>query len=176
MKTDNMLFQELTADSEAEIREMSAMASAIVREHYDPILGKAQNDYMLEKFQSVPALRDQLAHGYRYFFARSGEGRDLGFLAFYPRPGALYLSKLYLYKEARGHGYARIMLDFLRDHARKLDLPAIELNVNRFNPSVAIYGKMGFRRIREEKNDIGHGYFMDDYVYRLELRPKESPD
>ena len=176
METDDMLFQELTSDNEAGIRRMSAMAAAIVREHYDPILGKAQNDYMLEKFQSVPALRDQLAHGYRYFFVRSGEGRDLGFLAFYPRPGALYLSKLYLYKEERGKGYARIMLDFLRTHAEKLDLPAIELNVNRFNGTVAIYEKLGFRRIREEKNDIGHGYFMDDYVYRLELRPKERPD
>ena len=45
----------------------------------------------------------------------------------------------------------------------------IELNVNRFNDAVRVYEKLGFRRIREEKNDIGHGYYMDDYVYSLEL-------
>ena len=29
--------------------------------------------------------------------------------------------------------------------------------------------KLGFRIIRSEKNDIGNGFFMDDYVCRLEV-------
>jgi hypothetical protein len=28
-----------------------------------------------------------------------------------------------------------------------------------------IYEKLGFVRVRDEKNDIGHGYYMDDFVY-----------
>ena len=163
-----MDFDELLASDERAISEMSALATEIVREYYDPLLGKAQNDYMLEKFQSPAAIRGQLEHSYRYFFIREA-GRDLGFVAFYPRENAMYLSKLYLRREERGRGRARGILDFVSGHARQLGLGAIELNVNRFNRTVAIYEKLGFRRIREEKNDIGSGFFMDDFVYRLEL-------
>ena len=163
-----MTFQKLSISDPDGVREMSRVATAIVREHYDPILGTTQTDYMLEKFQSPAAIRGQLEHHYRYFFIRE-EGRDLGFVAFYPRENAMYLSKLYLRSEERGRGRARGIIDFVAGHARALGLGAIELNVNRFNRTVAIYEKLGFRRIREEKNDIGSGFFMDDFVYRLEL-------
>ena len=58
-----MRFEEVKrADGEG-VQALSALATSIVREHFDPIIGKAQNDYMLEKFQSVPALRSQLESG-----------------------------------------------------------------------------------------------------------------
>jgi hypothetical protein len=61
------------------------------------------------------------------------------------------------------------MLGLIAGEAEKLGLSAIELNVNKGNESKYIYEKLGFQRIRAEKNDIGGGFFMDDYVYRLEL-------
>ena len=61
------------------------------------------------------------------------------------------------------------MLDFCLKNAKEDGLNAIELNVNKMNASVAIYERFGFKRIRSECNDIGHGFFMDDYVYRLEF-------
>ncbi len=159
-------FTRITGDEPEKIAHLSLLASSIIREYYDPLLGRAQNDYMIEMFQSERAIREQLAGGYRYYVPREG-GRELGFLAFYPREDALYLSKWYLKKEERGKGYARPMLDFLREEARKEGLSAVELNVNKYNPTVAIYEKLGFRRVRSEKNDIGAGFYMDDYVYRL---------
>jgi len=150
------------------IERLSRIATEIVRDYYDPIIGPAQNTYMLEKFQSVPAIRGQLAEGYAYCIAEA-DGRPVGFLGFYPRGDALYLSKLYLYAAERGRGYGRQMLDFVRAAARAAGLAAVELNVNVHNPTVEIYEKLGFVRIRSEKNDIGCGYYMDDYVYRLAL-------
>ena len=41
-----MNFEQLMPYDENGIKEMSKMATAIVREHYDPIIGKEQNDYM----------------------------------------------------------------------------------------------------------------------------------
>ncbi|MBR1732006.1 MAG: GNAT family N-acetyltransferase [Ruminococcus sp.] len=152
-----------------DIKVMSDLATKIVREHYDPILGKAQNDYMLEKFQSPRAIKEQINGGYSYYFVREN-GADIGFTAFYPRNNAMYISKLYLLKEERGKGYSHKMLDFVADKARGLGLSAIELNVNRFNSSVDIYKKLGFEIIRQEKIDIGSGYYMDDYVCRLDLK------
>ena len=163
-----MDFIKLTLDDVNGIKEMSEMATAILREHYDPIIGKEQNDYMLDMFQSVEAVTEQLSHGYNYYFAKN-DGTNAGFLAYYPREGALYLSKLYLYKDQRGKGFSRVMLEFLKEKAKELGLNRIELNVNRNNPSVKIYEKLGFTVAREEKNDIGNGFYMDDYVYALDF-------
>ena len=150
------------------ISEMSVLATKIVREHYDPILGKAQNDYMLKKFQSAEAIKGQIQDGYIYYFVRENDD-NIGFIAFFPRGEAMYISKLYLLKEQRGKGYSHKILDFVAEKARDLGLCAIELNVNRLNSSVDIYKKLGFKIIRQEKIDIGSGYYMDDYVCRLEL-------
>ena len=163
-----MNFVKLTKGDINGIKEMSEMATAILREHYDPIIGKEQNDYMLKMFQSEEAVAEQLDHGYNYYFAKD-EGQNAGFLAYYPREGALYLSKLYLYKNQRGKGFSRVMLEFLKEKAKELGLNRIELNVNRNNPSVQIYEKLGFTVAWTEKNDIGNGFYMDDYVYALEF-------
>ena len=81
----------------------------------------------------------------------------------------MYLSKLYLYKDERGKGYSRQMLDFVIRNARNIGLTSIELNVNRNNSAIYAYEKLGFKVIRAEKNDIGAGFFMDDYVYGLQI-------
>ena len=163
-----MYIEVLLPDDDKEITEMSEMATAILRDYYDPIIGKAQNDYMLKIFQSEDAIRDQLSHGYRYYFVREDD-KDLGFFAFYPREDVLYLSKLYLYKEQRGKGFSRQILEMLKTQAKELGLKKIELNVNRNNPTKYIYERLGFTVAREEKNDIGNGFYMDDYVYALEV-------
>ena len=164
-----MEFQPILPGDAAGIETLSALATRIVRAYYDPIIGVEQNDYMLARFQSVPGITAQLADGYHYYIARDETGRDIGFLGFYPRGDELYLSKLYLDESARGHGYGRQMFDFVCAHARALGKAAVTLNVNKENPTTQIYERLGFVRWRAEKNDIGSGYYMDDYVYRYEL-------
>ena len=163
-----MVFKKIFKDDEESVKLLSKTASEIVKDYYDPILGAEQNDYMIEKFQSVRAINEHFEHGYIYYLVYDGD-TVLGFLGFYPRGDALYLSKFYLYKESRGKGYGRVMLDFLVGEAKKLGLCSIELNVNRFNSTIEIYEKLGFVKIREEKNPIGNGFYMDDYVYSLEI-------
>lgn len=163
-----MIFERLMLNDEEQIREMSGMATEIVREHFDPIIGKAQNDYMIEKFQTADAIRDQLKHGYQYYFIYDS-GLCVGFLAFYPKDKSMYLSKFYLYKKYRGKGYARQMMEFVIRNARLAGLTSVELNVNRNNSAIRVYEKLGFTLIRAEKNDIGSGFFMDDYVYSLQI-------
>lgn len=161
-------YDALSIGNDAEISEMSKMATVIVREHFDPLIGKAQNDYMLQKFQTEDAIREQLRSGYQYFFVRE-DGRNIGFLAFYPKGNALYLSKFYLYKSERGKDYSRRMLEFIVAHARALHLDGIELNVNKQNSACRAYESLGFKLLRAEKNSLGSGFYMDDYVYRLEV-------
>lgn len=163
-----MLIKELLINQEEKIKEMSDMASAIVKEHFDPLIGFAQNDYMIKKYQTVNAIKEQLENGYRYFFV---EDNDIcvGFLAFYPKKESMYLSKFYLYKDKRGKGYSHQMLDFVKREAKNIGCQSIELNVNKHNSACNAYEKLGFQVIRSEKNDIGNGFYMDDYVYSLSL-------
>lgn len=163
-----MEFIKLSKDDINEITQMSEMATEIVRDHFDPIIGEAQNTYMIDKFQTVASITDQLEHGYQYFFVCK-QNKRVGFLAFYPRENAMYLSKFYLYKNERQKGYSKKMLDFVIDHTRKAGLPSIELNVNRNNSACLAYDHLGFKVIRTEKNDIGCGYSMDDYVYSYSI-------
>ena len=132
-------FERVQAGETEKIEALSALATAIVREHFDPIIGRAQNDYMLAMFQTVPAIMGQLEHGYRYYFVTAADGARIGFVAFYPRGGELVLSKFYLVKAMRGRGYARRMLDFVLENARALGCGAVVLNVNRDNPSTRVY-------------------------------------
>ena len=153
---------EFEALTESQVARMSALATSIVREHFDPLIGKEQNDYMLALFQSEPSIRNQMA-SYQYYFVK-GQEKDIGFLSMKEEKEYLYLSKFYLCKEKRGQGLAYEMLDFVINTAQKLSLKRIRLNVNRHNCAVQAYRKMGFTIVKEEVNDIGHGYVMDDYV------------
>ena len=112
-----MNLERMTSDKK-EIAKMSEIATAIIRDYYNPIIGKEQNEYMIKMFQTEEAILEQLEHGYNYYFVRE-DGRDLGFIAFYPRENALYLSKLYLFKEERGKGFAKPILEFLKEKAKE---------------------------------------------------------
>lgn len=161
-------FENISLDKQERINALSRFASSIIRDYYDPIIGKKQNDYHLSRFQSVEGIKGQLQKGHIYYFIRIGD-TPLGFLSYYPKGKACYLSKFYLHKDHRGKGYGKKMLLFLIKKAKEMGLSAIELNVNRFNPTTAIYEHFGFIKIKEEKADIGEGFIMDDYVYSLDL-------
>ena len=53
-----------------EINELSVLATKIVREHYDPIIGKETNDYMLNLFQSPEGIQKQINDGYEILTKR----------------------------------------------------------------------------------------------------------
>ena len=160
---------EIKKISEDEIPILSELATSILREHFDPIIGKAQNDYMLEKFQSISAIKEQFKKGYLYYWVKF-ENKNIGFLAFFPVENKLYLSKFYLLKEYRGKKISRKMLEFLVNYAKDKKLKSIYLNVNKHNDSaVNVYKHLGFIIIREEKNDIGNGFYMDDFVFEYTI-------
>ncbi|MCQ4637294.1 GNAT family N-acetyltransferase [Anaerovorax odorimutans] len=164
-----MEFTPISAAENEKIDELSALATRIVRDYFTPIIGEAQNEYMIEKFQTPEAISRQIASGATYYFI-SENAKNIGFLSFYPKDYKLYLSKFYLDKEERGKGRATEMLNFVIDQALRRGLSSVFLNVNRNNPVIAAYEHMGFVKVREEKNDIGSGFFMDDYVMQCDLK------
>ncbi len=155
--------------AEKDIQLLCTMAQEIWHEHFTPILGVAQVDYMVEKFQSPPAITEQLEKGYLYYLLLL-EGSPIGYTGIHPEEDALFLSKLYLKKSFRGKGYARQAMNFLESFGKKRGLSKIWLTVNRYNTgTIAAYKAMGLKTVREEKADIGEGFFMDDYIMEKSL-------
>ncbi len=165
-----MKYKELRLSDTSEIKEMSGLASAIVKDHYDPILGETQNNYMIDKFQSVAAIKNQLENGYKYYFVTSHDGVKVGFIALLEKEDHMYISKFYLHKDYRGKGISRDMLQFIIEKADEAGFESIILNVNKYNHiAIRAYEKLGFTKIKEEKIDIGMGYYMDDFVYKYSI-------
>jgi diamine N-acetyltransferase len=148
--------------SPEQIAALAVLAREIWMQHYPPIIGAAQVDYMLEKFQSVEAIARQIAaEGYEYYRAAGA-----GYLALVPdwAKKSVLLSKIYVREERRGTGLGRAMLEFAEARCAELGCGELWLTVNRRNAgSIAFYERMGFRKTNELVTDIGNGYVMDDW-------------
>jgi GNAT superfamily N-acetyltransferase len=168
---DTILLRQVT--SEADTENVVEMAGRIWREHFVPIIGSAQVEYMLEKFQSPAAIAQQIAEGYQYYLVVI-PGGAVGYFALVAREQELFLSKIYLERSQRGKGYARQIIDFVVACAVSRRLPRIGLTVNRKNSgAIAAYQRMGFSLVRALAADIGDGFVMDDYVMH---RPVALPE
>lgn len=153
-----------------ETAEVAHLAAEIWYEYYISIITIEQIDYMIEKFQSVRAITDQIQHlGYEYYLVYN-HGSAVGYISLRQEEGKLFLSKFYIVKEYRGRGYASQALEFLEKLCEDRNLSHIWLTVNRNNSSsIAVYEKKGFRTVREQISDIGNGFVMDDYIMEKEI-------
>lgn len=156
-------------DTPERIGRLAALADEVWHEFFVDLLSLDQIDYMVEKFQSVKALTEQIESGYEYYIFSVG-GEEAGFTGIHPEDGKLFLSKLYLLRRYRGRGLSSQMFDMIERRARHLGLGAIWLTVNRHNShSIDVYRHRGFVTVREQVADIGCGYVMDDYVMEKTL-------
>lgn len=152
------------------IYSVSAVAEEIWHDHFDPIIGEAQVDYMLEKFLSPDALAQQINSGYQYYLF-SYEYTFAGFAGVHKENGSLFLSKLYVDKEFRGKGIASYMFHQFIEMCKKNNLDKIWLTCNRHNTNtLEIYKHWGFKIVKEQAADIGNGFVMDDYILEYQIQ------
>lgn len=155
--------------AEADIAVVAALAAEVWEEFYVPLIGRAQVDYMVEKFQSAAAIASQIEEGYEYFLLRRG-ARNVGYCAIREDRAdlALFISKFYVLSEGRGSGTGRACMEFIEQLASRRGLERLWLTVNKGNPSVSVYKRLGFHVAADIVMDIGSGFVMDDF--RMEKR------
>lgn len=160
---DNVMFQRAADDSD--LAAIAGLADAIWHQHFQTILSPEQIDYMVEKFQSYPALKSQVEEdGYEYYQTLV-DGTLAGYIGIHPETDALFLSKLYLHKDYRGRHIAKQAFHFLIDLCKKRGLKKIWLTCNKHNDSsLAVYHHLGFQVTDTQEADIGNGFIMDDYI------------
>lgn len=145
----------------AEIEQVVRLAREIWAEHYTPIIGSAQVDYMLERFQSQSAIQQQIHQGMHYILLQ----QSAGYFAYEVKPDHLFLSKIYVHSTFRRQALARKAIAWIIENENP---SRIQLTVNRHNThSITAYHHLGFQTIGEQVTDIGNGYIMDDHVMVL---------
>lgn len=154
--------------SQQQLALVAELAREIWYEYYVALIGRAQVDYMVAKFQSVGAMAQQMREGYEYFLVRRA-GQNAGYFAVQAQADdeigerSLFISKLYLLQAGRGTGTGRQCMEFIEQLARGRGLERLWLTVNKTNPAVNAYKRLGFRIARDLIIDIGGGFVMDDY-------------
>jgi ribosomal protein S18 acetylase RimI-like enzyme len=150
------------------IDAVEVLAREIWTEHYTPIIGKAQVDYMLARFQSTQAVAEQIAGGYLYFLIKEA-GQFIGYVSVQPKERELFLSKIYVRLSCRGRGYGRKAVGFAEELAKEKGLGRIVLTVNKNNTlAIKAYEAIGFKKVEALVQDIGSGFVMDDYKMEKE--------
>ncbi len=150
--------------------KVADLAKIIWNEHYTPIIGQEQVDYMVGKFQSAEAIDHQISQeGYEYYLIHN-DNKPVGYIGISLKEDDLFLSKFYILQECRGQGIGSEALAFIVGRARALNANSVSLTVNKNNAnSIEAYYKMGFQNTGPVVADIGNGFVMDDYVMRLRL-------
>ena len=154
-----------------QIEQLVKLAKEIWNEYFPPIIGQAQVDHMLQKFQNEQAIAEQTAGGYEYFFITHDEV-NIGYVGFKRNllDNVLELSKFYVHADNRNNGVGRQAMTIIKQEASESGLEKIVLKVNRDN-SLAInaYLKYGFKKVGESNIDIGDGFIMEDWVLEFLL-------
>ena len=156
-------------ESQKDIMITVKLAKEIWYEHYTPIIGAKQVDYMLGKYQSEGAVSKAIGDGYTYCIAFL-EGKPAGYFAIKEDDGT-FLSKFYVCKNNRGMGIGRSMLEWIENECRIIKSKRIWLTCNKYNAeTIQKYIHMGFIIIDSIVTDIGNGYVMDDYVMEKKIK------
>lgn len=153
----------IIAETSAHYRLIAKLADTIWREHYIPIIGVGQVDYMLSKFQSEQAIADQITEGYKYYIIEFDKN-TVGYLSFIKQANSLFLSKIYVLSDYRGKKIGKTALAFVDKKALELGCKSVALTVNKNNTnSIKAYNKIGFKTLGPIVINIGNGFIMDDY-------------
>lgn len=167
--TNEIIFKKV---SEKEIKKLSNLAKKLWHGAYDNLkgIGKAQVEYMTEKFQSENAISEQIQNcGYEYYFIEYDK-KTAGYIGIQKEKDALFLSKIYLDSGFIGKGIGQKSLFTVKVMAQKMNYNKIYLTVNKNNArAFTAYERFGFVRTSECVTDIGGGFVMDDYIYTLNI-------
>lgn len=158
--------------TDEDIKNLAETASEIWHEYWPCVLSDEQIDYMVENFQSVPAIKNDIEkNDYEYWFLEA-DGTVVGYTGgrVEAETDRFFISKIYLYAADRGKGYASQTIGFYESLCEERGLHAMYLTVNRNNElGIRAYLAKGFETIETKVVDIGHGFVMDDYIMEKSL-------
>ncbi len=137
---------------------------------YASILSQEQIDYMLEMMYSERSLQKQIAEDGCQFIIVYEEGNPVGFASYNEEePRRWKLNKIYVLGNQQGKGTGKYVMNYIIDEIRKQNATSLFLQVNQHNTAKTFYERLGFQEVDFINLDIGHGFFMNDYIMEKKL-------
>ncbi|MBW3129097.1 GNAT family N-acetyltransferase [Hymenobacter profundi] len=155
----------------ADIPTIITLAEATWEPTYRFILSKEQIDYMYRVIYTPASLHRQMTDDQHSFLLLLVEGHPAGYASFSPLLTGedLYkLHKIYVLPSHQGQGLGQRLVEEVENAVRAAGGHTLELNVNRYNPAVSFYERLGYQRHSEDDIPIGP-YWMNDFILRKEL-------
>lgn len=150
---------------ETDLNIIADLAKVIWNDHYVPIIGKTQVDYMLANIYNLDSLKEQLNIKKHDFYLIQKENEDIGFLSVSSENKQdFFLHKFYIGNTDCNQGLGTYTFQLL---IQLLNPKSLKLTVNRQNfKSINFYFKNGFKIESVEDFDIGNGFQMNDFVMK----------
>jgi len=107
-----------------------------------------------------------------FIIAENNQRVPFGFASYAPHKDnnkIFHLHKIYVLPHQQKSNTGTQLIQYIINDITVQNATSLQLNVNRMNNAIHFYKKIGFNIIREEDIDIGHGYFMNDYVMEMQL-------
>ena len=161
-----------------ELKIVEELAWKIFPATYSDLIPAEQTPYMMRIMYDDAVLRKEFAEG-MHFVLITVAGVPIGYICWHLIEAngvrIARLEKLYLDFAYHGRSIGNMGINHVIDAARRTDAAFITLNVNKGNVRAQkAYCRAGFYRYLSEKEDVGDGFFKDDYVMRYDLIPKRS--
>lgn len=149
-----------------------SLADEVFPATYREILPPGQLDYMMEWMYSAQSLRRQMTEEGHVYFIASADGEACGYVSVQQEADDLFhLQKIYVLPRFQGLGAGGTLFGQAVAYIREVHPSPcrMELHVNRHNPALHFYERMGMRCLREGDFPIGGGYCMNDYIMGMEI-------
>lgn len=112
-----------------------------------------------------------LESGTLNYFVLLKNKEAIGFFECMILPPEIELYDIAVKEEEQGNGYSKIMMNYLIDLAKQVDVSTIFLEVNSINnKAIGLYNKFGFEKYSERKNYYGEN--KDAILMKLDLFDK----
>ena len=158
----------------AQLKVIEDLAWKIFPRTYEELIPAEQIPYMMRMMYDDAVLRKEFASGMKFAIIMDGDA-PVGYISWHLAADAegkkfMRLEKLYLDFACHGKSIGYQALLHVIDAARKAGAEYISLNVNKGNlRAQKAYCRAGFYRWRSEKEDVGGGFFKDDYIMRYDV-------
>ena len=148
------------------------LAEQVFPETYKNIITPEQCRYMMDMMYSEESLRRQMTEEGHVYQLLSVDGEAAGYVSVQPIESDLYeLQKIYVLPRFQGRHLGRTLFDAAVALVKKLhpEPCRIFLHVNRYNKAKTFYEHLGLKVTKQGDYNIGHGYFMNDYIMEKEI-------
>lgn len=170
-----MRFDVMPVATEKQIIEVEQAANNVWHNYYKDIFSPEQISYMLEKYQSRKAMREQLSEGYIYYMLLADD-KLAGYMCMMIKTEYVYLARLYIKAEYRRQGLARRAIKYLdtifsNPEFASMNITKIRLKVERENGfAINVYEHLGFRKVKAQDTDIGGGFVCKEYIMERPIK------